>query len=450
MLLHKQLITQLIMLRLKTNKMKKTITTFLAVGLGIMTLNAQNILSSNFSDWANGVPTDWMGARSSIHADSVSQITGSSIYGTDAAELRNGGTSHKRFTSQTVSVTSGEAYTVEIWIKGTGDIRTGLYDGSVASAYSYNSYINADDSDWTMYSQTITADTTTSEAEVILSVVNTSLTSPLVIDSISVYVEGLETTSVYDIQYTTDINGDSPVNGNVVMTSGYVSAVSNAGYYLQDLNATGAYSGVFVYDGNNVPAIGDELNLTATVTEYYGLTELTNVAAYEVVSSDNNVMPYEVSIADVNTEAYEGVLISIAGSCTNTDLGFGMWELSEGANSANIDDFIYAYTPDLGANYVVTGVVDYSFEEYKVLPRDVNDIDIAFSVEENNVPSFNIANNNLILDEMVSSIDIYNLIGERVMEFNNVYMVNFSSLNQGTYIVQMNNNGVTYSFKLNR
>ena len=48
--------------------------------------------------------------------------------------------------------------------------------------------------------------------------------------------------SIYDIQFTTLPNGDSPLNGQTVNTGGIVTASYTGAYYIQ--NASGPWQGI--------------------------------------------------------------------------------------------------------------------------------------------------------------------------------------------------------------
>jgi len=89
---------------------------------------------------------------------------------------------------------------------------------------------------WTEYSQNITADTTWNTAQFIFSIRNTNATGGhLKIDSAVVFIPApTGPTSIYDIQYTTDAAGESPLIGQQVQTGGIVSAVYASGYFIQD------------------------------------------------------------------------------------------------------------------------------------------------------------------------------------------------------------------------
>lgn len=174
---------------------KRIITGAFLIGT-IASVNAQTVVvSSNFSSWTNNLPNGWMGSKTNIEFqapyDSVLQVTNSIVYGTAAVRLVNVGTGHKRFTTQTVSVTQAQTYEAKFWVRGKGDIRLGLFDNDLSNGdfgYSYASYISVNNAAWTMYTQTITADTTYNLAEFVLSLKATDAAqNHLEIDSIAIY-----------------------------------------------------------------------------------------------------------------------------------------------------------------------------------------------------------------------------------------------------------------------
>ena len=168
---------------------------------------------------------------------------------------------------------------------------------------------------------------------------------------------------------------DSPYKDQVVSTSGIVTAVHSQGYFIQDSEAV--RSGIYVYDQSQSPAVGDRINLTGTVAEFYNLTELKDLTAFEVTSSGNPLpSPITLTTGGIHDEDYEGMLVSITGICTDTNLGHGEWELNDGSGPAAIDDLIFAFTPLLNTEYKVTGPLTYTFSAYKVEPRSADDIQI--------------------------------------------------------------------------
>jgi len=186
-------------------------------------------------------------------------------------------------------------------------------------------------------------------------------------------------TPIYDIQYTTDPSGDSPYKDQVgVTTEGIVTAIYVNGYVIQD-PAGSAWSGLFVVDSSG-PTLGDRVRLTGTVVEYYNLTELNTLTAFEVLSSGNSLPAPEVlASGDVSQEMWEGVLVRVENvTVTNGDLGYGEWSVSDGSGDVIIDDKgSYTYIPANGdiLDFVV-GTLDFAYGAFKMQPRD--DLDLAY------------------------------------------------------------------------
>ena len=179
--------------------------------------------------------------------------------------------------------------------------------------------------------------------------------------------------TIAEIQGTTDA---SPYDGQTVTTTGIVTATGPISYFIQD--GTAIRSGVYVYDANFAPAVGDEITITGEVTEYFELTEIVNLTAFEVNSSGNPLpAPVMLTTAECNNEDYEGMLVQVnAATCSNADLGFGEWEVNDGSGPCAVDDIFLVYSPDEGIDYSVTGPLNYSFSAYKIEPRNADDIEI--------------------------------------------------------------------------
>ena len=350
-------------------------------------VNAQNIFASSFENWTGTTPDGWVGAKTSLEADSIIQADQSIQYGNYAVKLVNAESSHKRFTTQSLAVDSGLTYTIRFYVRGEGNIRTGLFDGrSSGSGYSgYNPYINVNSQTWTMYSQQVTAIHDTTDGEFILSVQLTKAQNGhLDVDSVRIFVGAANPpmdASIHDIQFTSDPGGASPLAGETVNTGGIVTAVHSSGYWIQ--NGGGAWNGVFVFDNGNTPMIGDSITLTANVTEFQSLTELTNINAYVMVSSGNALVTADVSTLDATTEDYEGQLVRATNAqCIDPNVGFGQWIINDGSGPVFVDDMMYNFTATQGVYYDVTGPLHYSFSEWKIEPRDVNDVSVASSIAE--------------------------------------------------------------------
>ncbi|RMF37742.1 MAG: PKD domain-containing protein [Chloroflexi bacterium] len=187
----------------------------------------------------------------------------------------------------------------------------------------------------------------------------------------------LDYTPIYDIQYTTDPDGDSPLVGQVVTTEGIVTARFQYGYFIED-PAGGAWNGLWVHDTTNTPDRGDRVRITGEVAEYHGLTELDNLTAYQVESGGNPLPdPVVLPTGDVSQEQWEGVLVRVENvTVVNADLGYGEWSVDDGSGEVIIDDKgDYSYTPTEGDELrSITGPLDYHHGAFKIQPRDDADI----------------------------------------------------------------------------
>lgn len=378
--------------------MKKTLllsTLLLAAGA-----NAQ-LVESGFEDWTEGVPNGWGGSRSHTTGITVEQVTENVHGGSSALRINVPGSDHRRYTTQPVTVEDGVEYTVSFWVRGAGQIRVGLFDDRTSgSGYAgYTPYVTATDT-WTQVTQTITAANSTDIAEFILSCRNTVAPEHLVVDDVTISAGGTVTeVSIYDIQYTTNANGNSPYAGQVVSTSGIVTA-SYITYndqnepqyrytYLQD--GTGPWTGIVIFDyysNNNVANIGDAVTVMAQVQEFNGLTELAAIQSFTVTATGQPLpAPLVVETGDLASEALESVLVQVVNAtCTEAPGGanFGKYKVNDGSGDAVVGKVIYTTTPEptVGQVLNVTGVVSFAFGEYNLQPRFAEDVEFATAVAE--------------------------------------------------------------------
>lgn len=187
---------------------------------------------------------------------------------------------------------------------------------------------------------------------------------------------GFAQTPISEVQGEQDA---SPMEGQTVTIKGIVTGSGDAapGYFIQD--GDGPWSGIYIYDParSPKPAIGDEVELTGEVSEYYTLTEISNLTDFNILSSGNTLpSPIEIATGD-DLEMYEGVLVSVKNAtCTAASLGYGEWEINDGSGAIVVNDFFYAFTPTEGLAYDVTGPLDFSFDFFKIEPRFPEDIQI--------------------------------------------------------------------------
>ncbi len=129
----------------------------------------------DFELWFNTLPYCWYGSKSNIGQANVNRYDENPHSGDYAVQLINPGETHQRFTTHAVTVEAETVYTITFWVKGAGEVRTGLFDdrGTGFGYAPYNDYIEVSGDSWSEHAQTITAFNTTDIAEFVFSVRNT-------------------------------------------------------------------------------------------------------------------------------------------------------------------------------------------------------------------------------------------------------------------------------------
>jgi len=202
-----------------------------------------------------------------------------------------------------------------------------------------------------------------------------------------VAVLSLNAVTIYEIQYTTEAgNGTypSPFAGQTVTTQGIVTARGYAGdngYYLS-MPEGGAWKGILIYDNSHSPNYGDLVVLTGQAWEYYGLTEIRSITAFQVLSVNNPIPPAVVVTTGLaSTEAYESVLMEVQDATVTQGFNqYGEWAVSDGSGDVVIADTFFdqqtlgsLVTP--GANFQsIKGVGNYSYGTHNLNPRSPADI----------------------------------------------------------------------------
>jgi len=356
-----------------------TLASVLITGLSF----GQIVWQSNFDTWTNThAPTGWLGTKTNIETDSVLQITSGATFGNNLAQLTNVIGPHRRFTTAGIPLTEGNTYEVEVWVKGTGQIRTGLFDNDLDGGdygFGYNAYQSINSASVISFVQTISPDTTYALCELILSTIEGSIQVDRVEIRLGDAVEPVAKT-IYEIQYTTATDGVSPESGTYVITSGVVTAVATDGYWIQ--NGTGSWNGIRVFDAFNTPSQGDNISVTGTVEEYFSYTRINNVS--EVVTNGTAALPAVtvVGTGDLNNEQYEGVLVRTFGTCTAGLNTYNEWFLSDGSGDIMANDEMFMFTPSVGTQYYVTGPLNYSFFIFKIEPRNSGDVSLTIGLNE--------------------------------------------------------------------
>lgn len=174
---------------------------------------------------------------------------------------------------------------------------------------------------------------------------------------------------------------------NVVVSA----PMADEGFWVQDAGG-GAWSGLYVYtdrvDGEVTVSVGDVLNITGEVSEYFDLTEISigNINDIEAQGTTADVTSVELSEAPADWEEYEGVLITLADVTIGDGGEYGVYSLNYAG--LLIDDEIYDYTVNPGDSFAsLTGVVHYSYGEFKLYPRTESDFGDSTGTGEPTEPS---------------------------------------------------------------
>ncbi|MBK9147178.1 MAG: carbohydrate binding domain-containing protein [Flavobacteriales bacterium] len=347
--------------------------------------HGQVIFTSGFEDWNAGLPTDWYGSKSNLPQSGVEQVTADVHGGANAVRLIKASTGHQRFTTQVQTVVANTEYEVRFWVRGEGQIRLGLYDGRpTSSGYApYTSYFTSTGNTWQEVVLTVIAAMNAGDAEFILSVQSTVAPEHLVVDDAT--VTALEAVvplpaTIVEIQQTTAPDGTSAWVDSTVITGGVVSALLSNGFYIQD--GSGPWSGLFVFATPGALAIGDSVAVTGTVVEFNGQTQLTSVLNLVTLTSGNTLTPTVISTLDGNTEPYESVLVKVEAANCTAQGSFGQFTVNDGSGPVLVDDVIYAYPFMVGQFYDITGVLQYAFSEWRILPRFVEDVEAVTGIGE--------------------------------------------------------------------
>lgn len=285
-------------------------------------------------------------------------------------------------------------------------------------------------------------------------------------DSVYLFiVSGPMETTVYDIQYTEDESGDSPLVGELVKFTAVVTSdtsTSSSSFHVQDFSnpthTDAAWNGIMIYSDEYPDlVIGDEVEIVGTVQEYYNLTEIGNVASVTKVNSGVTVDPVSLTSADIPcdsayAEMYEGVLVTLPTVVVATEMNSNDdWTITD------TDGFIvqvngyranYDYVPTVGDQIeFVTGNLTYSFGKFEIIVRnndDIGDVSVKIDDEINLPVSYRLDQNypnpfnptttiNYGIEKGGNvTLKIYNIIGQEV-----VTLVH-KNMNSGNYAITWN------------
>jgi len=200
--------------------------------------------------------------------------------------------------------------------------------------------------------------------------------------------------SCYDVQYTTQSNGNSPYMDQAATVQGVVVAdifytgtsTSNYGFVISDPIA-GPWSGLLIFTNQYHPQKGDLVQVTGTIKEYYEFTEMSPVTSFQVISSGNPI-PAPAAIttgaltSPATAEQWESVFVRVQNvNVTAAPNNYAEFYVNDGSGACQVDDQCFPRSGfswpsiSVGQNWArIQGVVDFSFSYYAINPRDLQDL----------------------------------------------------------------------------
>jgi predicted extracellular nuclease len=144
-------------------------------------------------------------------------------------------------------------------------------------------------------------------------------------------------------------------------------------FYVQD-PATGAGVAVFTKGALFDVEVGDVLDLTGGVQEFYDLTEVV-VTDLSTLTRTGSATPVatELSAAPSDWEPYEGQLLTLLDVEVTSEASYG--QVATNYAGLFVDDLFVRFTSTPGTTWSsVTGVLHYSYGEWKLEPRTLDDL----------------------------------------------------------------------------
>lgn len=159
--------------------------------------------------------------------------------------------------------------------------------------------------------------------------------------------------------------------------------------WVADAAAAAPHNGVYVYRGSSPTALdaaivlGSTVDVSGKVTEFNGLTEITNVTSLvdkgiAPVVPTPVIVPYATLSNAADGEPYEGVLVEVTNvQVVNPDENFGKFSVGATSDKLIVDDTIYRHTTGAGQCFAsIRGVMDYNGTDVhrSLLPRSAADV----------------------------------------------------------------------------
>ncbi len=159
----------------------------------------------------------------------------------------------------------------------------------------------------------------------------------------------------------------------VVVTSPSYDKDGKSTFFVQD-PVTGAGVAVFTKNGTYAATVGDVISLEGTASEYYDFTEVVVDDVSTIASSGTATpVPAELDAAPSDWEPYEGQLITLTDVTATSEPAYG--QVSTNYAGLFLDDLFVRFDVANGDSFgSVTGVLYYSYSEWKLEPRSESDL----------------------------------------------------------------------------
>ena len=173
----------------------------------------------------------------------------------------------------------------------------------------------------------------------------------------------------------------SPYDGQEVSVTGIVTAGGDELYstlgafaFISDASG-GPWSGLLLY-GDSVATLtrGDSITISGIVDEFYEMTELTLPTNVQVIST-GHTLPDAITLttAQVCDEQYESVVVSVTDAIVLV-ANEHSYEIDDGSGSCHMGTRGNYAEPSVGDTVDVKGPLFYEQDEWRIQPRDNNDI----------------------------------------------------------------------------
>jgi hypothetical protein len=320
--------------------------------------------------------------------------------------------------------------------------------------------------------------------------------------------------TIQDVQYSPFGSGYSAYNNNEVTVSGIVTADTSdipTGPQVIIQNGTGPWSAIRI-NGTEVLTLnrGDDVTVTGTVNENYSVTNLigVNSTANITINSTGNDIPVAQSLSteDINftyggivsAEKWENVLVKYSNITVTDENADG----NPGPSTSNFGEILVADASNVNTRVelqdgnhqyhnfweaslefvptrvlvghtvdALTGILYYSFSNYKLIPRKDEDFfNYSVDVEDeiNSIYDYKLVQNYpnpfnpstkidySLKSEGFATLKVYNILGQEVVTLVNtmqtagLHSVNFdaSRLSSGIYLYKLDSNGFTQTKKM--